>query len=247
MYTEFAEIYDRLTEDVDYAGWADFIESAFLKFGEKPERILELGCGTGNLTLEMARRGYDLIGLDLSVDMLGCASQKSREAGRNILFINQDMRKFALHGPVDSVICTLDSLNYLTRPGDLEKVFRRVNRYLRPGGLFIFDINSAYKLRRWVPSQTFYDLGQEITWIWNSTYNRQTKVTGFELTFFVREENGSYNRFEEFHEERAHGHNEIKRALKASGLTLLATFEDHSFHKPGRRTERLSYIVLKED
>lgn len=146
MYQGFAEVYDRLTQDIEYEKWADFLESAFLKFGDKPRLVLELGCGTGSLAIEMAKRGYDMIGLDLSVDMLSRAAEKSRDQGVDILFINQDMRDFELYGTVDAVICMLDSINYITDKTDLDRVFQLVHMYLNPGGLFIFDINSEYKL-----------------------------------------------------------------------------------------------------
>lgn len=246
MYQGFAEVYDRLTQDIEYEKWADFLESAFLKFGEKPRLVLELGCGTGSLAIEMAKRGYDMIGLDLSADMLSRAMEKSRSQGLDILFINQDMRSFELYGTVDAVICMLDSINYVTEKPDLDRVFQLVNLYLNPGGLFIFDVNSDYKLSRILGENVFYELDDDISWIWQNTYDPSSKLCTFELTFFVRTQSGLYRRFDETHIERAYADEEITDALSRSRLELLGRFGGLGFSPPGPREERIFYIARKE-
>ena len=157
MYKRFADVYDQLVQDVPYSKWADYLQSAFLKFGQNPELILELGCGTGSMAIELAKRGYDVIGLDISAEMLSKAYEKAKKNKTDILFINQDMRNFRLHGKVDAVLCLLDSLNYIPALSDVKKVFKLVSKYLNPSGLFIFDLNSPYKLSTVLGQNIFYD------------------------------------------------------------------------------------------
>lgn len=245
MYTRFSEIYDRLTHDIHYIKWADYLQSAFLKFGLSPKLILELGCGTGSLALEMSKRGYEMIALDASVDMLGRAYEKAKAKDADILFLNQDMREFELYGTVDAIICLLDSINYITSKKDLNKVFRLVHNYLNPGGLFIFDINSPYKLSQVLGNETFYELDNEISWVWKNTYDSKKRITTFDITFFVKNKDGLYERFEETHKERAFTREEIVEALEAAGLRLLGDYGDLSFSKPVPEEERIFYIAQK--
>lgn len=245
MYTRFAEIYDRLTQDIPYIKWADYLQSAFLKFDKSPQMILELGCGTGSMAIELSKRGYEMIALDLSSEMLARAYEKAKGAGVDILFLNQDMREFELYGTVDAVICLLDSLNYITDIRDLRKVFRLVNNYLNPEGVFIFDLNSPYKLSMLLGNETFYDLSEDATWIWTNTYDTRKRSTTFDLTFFVRDDSGLYERFDESHVERAYTSKEIKNALEKEGLNLIGEYGYLSFEEPGLKEERIFYIAKK--
>lgn len=156
-YTDFAYIYDKLI-DQDYEKWADYIEEIFKKHGVKPNLVLDLGCGTGSITNILAKRGYDMIGVDLSPDMLNVARDKALEENLDVLYLCQDIREFELYGTVDAIICTLDVLNYITKPEDLRLVFSLVKNYLNPDGIFIFDINTEYKLKNVLGNNTFvYD------------------------------------------------------------------------------------------
>ena len=139
-YESFASVYDLFMNDVDYDGWTDYIEEIWKKFGLTPGLVCELGCGTGNITLRLAERGYDMIAVDLSAEMLSEAEKKAEEKNINALFLMQDMREFELYGTVSSVLCLCDSLNYITEDEDMQDVFDLVNNYLDPGGLFIFDL-----------------------------------------------------------------------------------------------------------
>jgi Methyltransferase domain. len=246
MYRRFAEVYDRLTQDIRYDKWADYLESAFLKFGKKPGLVLELACGTGSLTVELAKRGYDMIGLDLSCDMLSQAKEKSLKHGLDILFINQDMRSFELYGTVDAVICMLDSINYITEKSDLERVFSLIHMYLNPGGIFIFDINSEYKLSRILAGNTFYEISEDVAWIWNNTYDPSTRLCTFDLTFFTKTRGNLYARFDETHVERAYTDEEIRDALAGAKLKLAGRFGCLNFDPPSPGEERIFYIALKE-
>lgn len=245
MYARFSEVYDKLTQDIDYVKWADYLESAFLKFGIKPSLVLELGCGTGSLALEMSQRGFEMIGLDRSADMLSKAYEKMNDKGLDILFLNQDMRFFELYGTVDVILCMLDSINYILSIRDLRRVFKLVRNYLNPGGLFIFDTNTAYKLSEVLPSQTFFDLGEEVSWIWNSTYEADQKLSNFDITFFVKNQEGLYERFEECHQERAYSKKEITNLLELCGLKTEGVFGELSFEPPAETENRIFYIARK--
>ncbi len=245
MYARFADIYDRLTHDIHYIKWADYLQSAFLKFQCTPRLILDLGCGTGSLALELSKRGYEMIALDSSVDMLGRAYEKARAENADILFLNQDMREFELYGTVDVIVCLLDSINYMTSLKDIKKVFGLVHNYLNPGGLFIFDTNSSYKLSQVLGNETFYELDNDISWVWQNTYDSKKRITTFDLTFFVRNKEGLYERFEETHKERAFTREEIVKALESTGLRLLGDYGELSFAKPAPKEERIFYVVQK--
>jgi predicted TPR repeat methyltransferase len=244
MYTSFAYIYDKLMYDVDYKEWANYIEEIFRKYDISPGSILDLGCGTGNLTVEMAKRNYEMIGVDISTDMLMCAKEKSLIEKVDILYLNQDMSNFELYGTVDAVICLMDSLNYITNKNDLKRLFKLVNNYLNPGGLFIFDINTQYKLEKILGDNVFYDVGEEITYIWDNRYDKRKKQCEFDLTFFIKDGTG-YNRCDELHYERAFTNKEIEDLINYSNLKLLNVFDALKFTSPNKKSERIFYISKK--
>jgi len=244
MYSDFAYVYDRLTKDIDYSKMADYIEVLFSEYATvKPKLLLDLACGTGSLTLELARRGYDMIGIDSSADMLNCALEKSAGLEVSPLWVCQDMRSFELYGTVDAVVCTLDSLNYITDYSDLKSVFGLVKNYLNPGGLFIFDINTPYKFENILRDNFFYEIGEDITYIWQNSYDPATGICTFDLTFFVRESGELYRRLEEEQQQRAWSFEEIKAALGESGLKLIDILEQYTLNPPDEKSERCFFVV----
>ena len=154
-YSGFAYIYDTLMKDYDYNCLIEYIEKIFERYKIKPNIILDLACGTGTICINMAQKGYDMIGLDISTDMLNVAQTKTRKLGLDILYINQNMTEFELYGTVDAIICTMDSINYIQDKNELIKLFKNVRNYLNPGGLFIFDINTEYRLKN-IRTKYFY-------------------------------------------------------------------------------------------
>ena len=183
MYNDFAAVYDKL-QDADYDGFVDYYERIFKKFGKEPKLVLDLACGTGNITIPMAKRGYDMIGLDLSCEMLNIARDKATAEGLDILFLNQDMPEMELYGTVDAIVCALDGLNYITDPEDLKQVFKLVKNYLNPDGIMIFDINSEYKLREILGGNTFVNEEQGVYYVWQSEFDEESGICDFELNFF---------------------------------------------------------------
>lgn len=244
MYTDFAYCYDRLMRDVDYSRWADYIEELFRLHGLKPSLLLDLGCGTGSFCLEMAGRGYDMIGADLSEDMLACARKKSIEQGRDVLFLHQDMTDFELYGTVDAIVCLIDSINYITYKNDLKRLFKLVRNYLNPGGLFIFDMNSEYKLKTVLGNNVFHQVEEDMAYIWQNSYDSSRKLCRFDLTVFAGK-GQACTRFDEEHYERAWSRTEMEETVGSSGLRLCSVFEEFTNRRPGKNCERIFFVCKK--
>ncbi len=235
--------------DINYSEWADYIEAIFKNYNLKPELIADLGCGTGNFCLEMVGRGYNMIGVDISAEMLSCAMLKLESQGverEKVLFLNQDMSRFELYGTVDAIVSLVDSINYITDKKDLKRMFSLVENYLNPGGLFVFDVNSVYKFEKIFANNVFYSIDDEITYIWENTYDKNTKLCKFDLTFFISQ-NEYYKRFDEVHFERAYSIEELSEIVENSGLELLKVYEGLSFCKPSINSERLFFICKKHN
>ncbi len=247
IYGDFAFYYDRLMGDVNYSQWADYIVSIFKRFGCEPRMIVDLGCGTGSFCLEMDGRDYEMIGIDASAEMLSCAKQKAIDANSEILFLNQDITDFELYGTVDAITCLMDSLNYITYKNDLKRLFRWVNNYLNPKGLFIFDINSPYKFENILASNVFYETSEDVSYIWQNTYDKSSGVCRFDLTFYVRQsECELYRRFDEVHFERNYTVEELTEMLSKAGMKVLGVFSEFGFTRPGRRCERVFFVCEKQ-
>ncbi len=244
MYGEFARIYDKL-QSINYEKYVEYIESIFRKFDKKPELVLDLACGSGTLTCMMAEKGYDMIGLDLSPEMLDIANEKAKEKELDILFINQDMCDFELYGTVDAVICSLDGVNYVTDPEDLKKVFALVKNYLNPDGIMIFDINSEYKLRRILGENTFVEDEEGVFYVWQNEFDEEEKICTFILDIFEEDKDGKYSRFEEYQEERAYSTAELEEIITESGLPKPAFYKEFSFDNPDVETERIFGVIVR--
>ncbi len=245
MYNDFAEVYDKL-QDADYGKFVDYYERIFQKFGKTPKLVLDLACGTGNITIPMAKRGYDMIGLDLSCEMLNIARDKAMAEGMDILFLNQDMCEMELYGTVDAIVCALDGLNYITDPDDMQEIFRLVANYLNPGGVMIFDMNSEYKLREVLGGNTFVCEEEDIYYVWQSEFCEETKVCDFELNFFCRQADGSYTRFDEYQAERAYSTDEITKYAKSVGLNVEGFYKPFEFATVSDKDERIFFVISKK-
>ena len=238
-YSDFAYIYDKLTFDVDYEGYADFIEQIFKNNNIKPELIADLACGTGNMQCILSDRGYDVIGIDNSVEMLEVAREKCNGA----LLLNQDITEFELYGTVDCVLCLLDSVNYITDKTKLKKMFSLVHNYLNPNGLFIFDINSEFKLKNILGNNTFVYETDDVFYTWeNELINNKIN---FYLNFFVLNDDDKYTRIEETHTERLYKQNEIEQLLSETGFEQLETYADFKFKIPVANSERIIFSAKK--
>jgi len=249
-YTAVARVYDKLNAEIDYGAWADFFENCFDRFlKNRPALVLDLACGTGSMTLELAKRGYDMIGVDGSADMLSEAY--TRALGAGILFLEQDMRDFELYGTVGAVTCCLDSLNYLLTPEELGRCFATVHNYLDPDGLFLFDMNTPYQFRH-IYADNAYILEDELIWDegedteeraavycgWQNSFCEETRICDFDLSIFEELPDGRYRRADEHQRERCYDLEEIRSALATNGFEILGVWSDFAFSEPTDTTRR---------
>lgn len=226
-YEALAAVYDTLNGDVDYAKIADFYEAAFKKANISPSLVLDLGCGTGKMTVELAARGYDMIGIDGSADMLSRAFERKSEAGADgILFLQQDMCSFELYGTVGAVVSSLDCVNYLTGEGDLDRCFSLVHNYLDPGGIFLFDVNTPHKFSTVFADNAYILESDDCYCGWQNEYDEKSGLCRFYLSVFTEGENGTYARTDEEQCERCYTKDALVAALEAAGFAEIAFFGD---------------------
>jgi len=264
-YRQFASVYDRLMEEMPYAEWLSFARRCWEQYG-MPATVADLGCGTGNIAIPLAKAGFTVFGIDLSADMLSVARSKwesssgaglirSREPG-SIRWLQQDMRDWELPHPVDAAISFCDSLNYLTEKPDISAVFQRTFAGLAPGGLFLFDVHAPRQLARYAEEQPFVLDERDIAYIWTCEYDAERMEIEHDLTFFVREdereggEGGKqpqalYRRFEESHVQRAYDPDWLSAELAAAGFELLHLFADFKWQEPDENAERLFFVARR--
>lgn len=242
-YTVLARCYDRLTSDVDREKWADYVERHFRRSKRAVRSVVELGCGTGSLTRLLAERGYAMTAVDLSPDMLSVADQKCE--GLDVLFLCQDMSRLALLEPADAVISCLDSVNYVTRPAAVKRTFQRVYKALAPGGSFLFDVKTPLALEN-AGGQTYLDEDDDLFCVWRGEYSRKRRVCGYGLDLFVREEDGSWSRGGEYHEEYAYTMDELDGFLREAGFRDIRQYGDKSMSAPKEGAERVFFAAGKE-
>lgn len=245
IYTGFSMVYDQLMDNVPYEDWCAYLTGLLRDYGCREGLVLELGCGTGALTRLLAQAGYDMIGLDSSPDMLSIARERQAEEGTEILYLQQDMREFELYGTVAAVVSLCDSMNYITEYKELVQVFRLVNNYLDPGGYFIFDLNTPYKYRELLADNTFAENREDCSFVWENTYDDETELNEYALTLFVRGEDGRYERFEEFHYQKAYAIETVEKAAAEAGMEFIAVYDAFTREEPSDTGERV-YVILKE-
>lgn len=242
-YFAIAGAYDSINSEIDYSAWADFFEKCFEKYSEKkPEIVLDLACGTGRMTAEMSKRGYDMIGVDGSIDMLSEAYSKDTQG---ILYLCQDMREFELYGTVAAVVSICDCMNYITEQEDLVTVFKLVNNYLDPEGIFIFDLNTEYKYETVMGDCTIAEDREDSSFIWENQYEKDEKINIYDVSIFVKETEDLYRKYHETHYQRAYTLDEVQQALKEAGMEFVAAYDAFTKEPPKANSERI-YVVAKE-
>jgi len=245
-YKSFASVYDLFMDNIDYRAWSNYIIELFGRYGISEGLVLELGCGTGAITELLADKGYDMIGIDNSAEMLDVAMNKRAESGKDILYLLQDMREFELYGTVRGIISVCDSMNYILEAEELLEVFRLANNYLDPGGLFIFDLNTLYKYEEVLGETVFAENREEGSFIWNNFYDQQEQLNEYDLTLFIpSNDKGMYQKYEETHYQRGYDMGVIKELLVKAGLEFKAVYDAFTFSEPRVDSERI-YIVAQE-
>lgn len=244
-YGAFAEYYDSLTSNVSYDETAKYVADILDENGIKKGILLDLACGTGTMSVQMAKRGYEVIGIDNSPEMLSEAREKAYEAGEDILFLCQDMCDIDLYGTVECTICLLDSLNHLESEEELLAAFKGVSLFTVPGGLFIFDVNTQYKHKYVLGNNTFVYDNDDVYCVWQNEYDDESKTVEIFLDFF-EEENGLYRRSSEYFTECAFSDETIRRLLKEAGFSDVKAYGELSRHAPSETEERIFYVARKD-
>lgn len=246
-YTGFAEVYDIFMDNIDYKAWTEYVISLLEQYGIKDGLVLELGCGTGNVTEEMAVAGFDMTGIDMSEDMLNIAMEKRADSGHDILYLCQEMQEFELYGTVRAVVSICDCINYVTEKEDIVQTFRLVNNYLDPEGIFIFDMNTSYKYREILGDNTFAEVREDSSFIWENFYDEEEKINEYALTLFIEDkESGMYEKFEEEHYQRAYEIDEMIQMIEAAGLEFLAVYDAFTKEAPKESSERVYFIAREK-
>ncbi|GIP39556.1 methyltransferase [Paenibacillus sp. J31TS4] len=247
-YRQFAYSYDRLMEDMPYGAWLRFAEECWERFG-RPERVVDLGCGTGSLSIPLAATGLKVIGIDLSEDMLAVASSKSEQvplsAGGTLDWIQQDMREWELPGTVDAVLSFCDCLNYLTEEEDVAQTFRQTAAALRPGGLFAFDVHTVRQLAEYAETQPFLLDEEDIAYIWTCDFDEERTEIEHALTIFAREGSGLFRRYEETHIQRAYPLDRLERMLSEAGFSEIRVTADFTWTPADSATGRAFFTAVK--
>ena len=266
-YTDFASVYDTFMDDTPYQEWADFLAELISTYGiSKPHKngekaleaessekekletekdlVVDLGCGTGTLTELLSRKGYDMIGVDMSAEMLNVALAKKEKSGSPILYLCQDMRELDLYSTVGTVISVCDSVNYLLEDEEVLETFGLVNNYLYPGGIFLFDFNTVYKYEQIIGDTTIAENREKCSFIWENYFYEDEMVNEYDLTLFIREESDLYRKYEELHYQKAYELEQVKELLLQAGMEFVAAYDAFTHDPVTAESERM-YIIAR--
>lgn len=277
-YTDFAAVYDTFMDETPYEVWGTFVAGLIEKYGiSKPVRsgtgqgkelteeydtaedseqaldeeknlIVELGCGTGSFTQQLYKLGYDIMGIDLSPDMLNLARMKSQEMGYNIMYLEQDMRELDLYCTAGTIVSVCDSINYVLEDQEVIDTFKLVNNFLYPKGLFIFDFNTLHKYRDVIGDTTIAENREDCSFIWDNYYHEDEHINEYDLTIFARcdEKDEVFRRSVETHFQRGYTLEEMKGFVENAGLEFIEAIDADTHEAPHGDSERV-YIIAREN
>ena len=260
QYSVLAPYYEKLNSEADYDKYADFIEREIKLYGkENTEIVLELACGTGAITRRLSERGFDMIGIDISENMLseayrlehvfnsetGYKAEQRRHKSSKILYLCQDMCELELYGTAKAMVSVCDSINYLLEEDEIIWTLQSVNRYLEPGGIFIFDFNTVYKYETVLGDTTICENREEGSFIWENYYDKEEQINEYDLTLFIREEEQLYRKFEETHYQRGYSLEQMHTLVEEAGMEFLAAYDAETKKSPTADSERI-YIIAGE-
>lgn len=247
QYTVLAEFYDELNSQADYPAAAEFALTLFSQNGiGRGATLLDLGCGTGKLTCMLTRSGYDMIGCDISTQMLCRAKEAAETVGLQPFFICQDMRRLELFAPVDGGFCFFDGMNYLNDASELLQTLVRLRENLAPGAVFIFDLNTEYKYENVYGENVYVYDEENVYCIWQNFYDRKERKCDFDLTFFVKNrERNSYRRLDEHQRQTCFAEEDVQKAIEKSGFSLIAEYSGFDMSPPGEHDEKRYYVIKR--
>ncbi len=244
-YDIFSGFYDRLTDNVEYEKRADYFCRLLSMCNIKDGILLDLGCGTGSMSVKMAEKGFDVIGVDISIGMLGIAQQKMYESGRKILFLNQPMQDIDLYGTVDCAICVLDGINHLNNSDEVRQTFEKVSLFMNKGGAFAFDVNTIHKHKNVLADNAFIYEFDDLFCAWQNNYNEEDNSVDITLDFF-EEEDGVYYRSDESFSEQAYELDEISAWLEEAGFEIIGIYDDLTTDPVRPDSERAVFLAKKK-
>lgn len=255
-YTGFAKVYETFMDNIPYEEWAEYLTGLLKEYGVAPGSLVaELGCGTGTMTRLLSRAGYDMIGIDLSEEMLDIARYEHPEVEEDILYLHQDMREFELFGTVAAILSVCDSMNYITSEEELLQVFKLVNNYLDPGGYFIFDMKTAYNFDVLMGDRVIAENREDCSLIWENYYDKDKMINQYDITIYtkaefeeedVQEEDELpplFERLEESHVQRAYPVERVVALLEQAGLEFVAVYGGCSKEAPTADSDRVYFIA----
>ncbi len=266
-YTSFAKVYDIFMDETPYDEWGSRICEMIEKYGvseagsrengefttggedvtlaSERNLVVDLGCGTGTMTELLASKGYDMIGVDNAEEMLAIAMEKRENTGSSVLYLLQDMRELELYSTVGTVVSVCDSLNYLLEEEDLEETFRKIDNYLYPGGIFVFDFNTVYKYRDVIGDTTIAENREECSFIWENFYHEEEEINEYDLTLFVKDRTNCYRKFTETHYQRGYTLEQMQKIAQIAGLEWVFAMDADTCGQVSECTERV-FAVVKE-
>lgn len=248
QYTGFAHLYDEFMDNVPYREWAERIRALISSYGENVKSVLDLGCGTGTMTELISDLGYDVMGVDISEDMLSIAQDKAYEHDKDILYINQDMRELELLEKADVVYSVCDCINYLITDEDVIKTFKSVHDNMERNGIFIFDFNTVYKYENVIGNRTIAEVRDDCSFIWENYYSTEDHINEFDVTFFAHidgEDDDIYQRFDETHIQRGYELSEIRSFADEAGFRFIIAGDATTGEGVSDTSERI-YVVLRK-
>ena len=245
QYAILAAYYDRIMEDIDYGAWCDFYEACFAENGIAPKKILDLACGTGSITVPLAKRGYALTGLDLSAEMLSLAQEKCDGEKVKVRLSEQNIAQFQAGSGFDAVICSFDGINYLTSARDVQSCFACVSEALSEDGVFIFDVSTPYKYEHILADNAFVYEYDDLFLSWQNYFDKKSGLCDFYLTFFIKNEKNTWQRFDETQCQRKYTRERLEKMLAAAGLTVVKTVSDTDFSPLTDESDRFFFICKR--
>lgn len=245
QYAILASYYDRIMEDIDYEAWCDFYEACFSENGIAPKKILDLACGTGSITVPLAKRGYAMTGLDLSAEMLSLAQEKCDEAKVKVRLSEQNIASFQAGSGFGAVICSFDGVNYLTAARDVQSCFARVGEALSDDGLFIFDISTPYKYEHILADNAFVYEYDDLFLSWQNYFDKKSGLCDFYLTFFIKNEKNTWQRFDETQCQRKYTIERLEKMLTEANLQVIKKVSDTDFSALTDESDRCFFICKR--